>query len=164
MSQFRIFGVLLLVCLTAAVAVNYPVRFAYIDVIPNWWPPEAIAAGMGVPGFAPPNIYNYIAFAFWLSNGPSDIVKLWSDPITYFGPSSQFGTTKDQIQANLKKRYNDAGIKIMISAFGSTDTPTSAGLDPVAVAKNLSAFVLANNVDGVDIDWEDNAAMNAGTG
>jgi chitinase len=34
----------------------------------------------------------------------------------------------------------------------------------VGCAKNLSKFVVDNNLDGVDIDWEDNAAMEAGTG
>lgn len=100
---------------------TYPVRFAYINRINSWWPPEAIAAGLGVPGYAPATIYNYIAFAFWTySGGPVDIVKLWSDPITYFGSSSVFGSTKLAIQQNIKKKYNDNGIKLLISAFGAT--------------------------------------------
>ena len=99
-----------------------------------------------------------------MTSGAADCVKLWSDPIKFFGPDSQFGKTKQEIQQNLKKRYNDAGVKIMISAFGSTDFPTSAGKDPVTTAKQLSAFVLSNNLDGVDIDWEDNGAMEAGKG
>ena len=52
----------------------------------------------------------------------------------------------------------------MVSAFGATDFPTSAGKDPVAVAKDLAAFVKANNFDGADVDWEDNDAMNKGIG
>lgn len=48
----------------------------------------------------------------------------------------------------------------MVSAFGSTDMPT--GKDPVVVATNLANFVLINNLDGCDIDYEDNAAMEAG--
>jgi chitinase len=52
----------------------------------------------------------------------------------------------------------------MISAFGATEFPTSAGKDPTATAKALSTFVKENNLDGVDIDWEDNTAMGAGTG
>ena len=51
----------------------------------------------------------------------------------------------------------------MISAFGSTQFPTTAGLDPVQTANKLADFVLNNNLDGVDIDYEDNIAMNAGT-
>lgn len=48
------------------------------------------------------------------------MVTLWGDPVKYFGADSKFGTTKDQIQKNLKQKYNANGIKIMISAFGAT--------------------------------------------
>ncbi len=66
--------------------VNYPVRFVYIDRINQWWPPEKIAGGMGVPGYANNTIYNYIALAFWTySTGPLDIVSIWADPVKYFG-------------------------------------------------------------------------------
>lgn len=76
---------------------------------------------MGVPGYASQTIYNYVALAFWTyAGGPLDIVSIWADPVKYFGGESPFGTTKDQIQKALKKRYNDAGVKILISAFGAT--------------------------------------------
>lgn len=42
--------------------------------------------------------------------------------------------------------------------------PTTAGVDPEQSATNLANFALANNVDGVDIDYEDNNAMNIGRG
>jgi hypothetical protein len=59
--------------------------------------------------------------AFWsYSSGPLDIVNIWADPAKYFGTDSVFGATKDQIQKNLKKKYNDNGVKILISAFGAT--------------------------------------------
>jgi len=76
--------------------VDYPVRFAYINNIAQWWPPEKIAAELGVPEYAEPHIYNYMAFSFWsYQNGPLDIVQLWSDPVKFFGPDSPFGKTKD---------------------------------------------------------------------
>lgn len=55
--------------------------------------------------------------------------------------------------------YNDKGIKLLVSVFGATEFPTSAGKDPIETANKLAQFVLKNNLDGVDIDWEDNAAM-----
>ena len=70
-------------------------RLAYIDKINQWWPPEKIAAGIGVPGYATSTIYNYIALAFWSSSGPLDIVNIWADPVKYFGADSIFGKTKD---------------------------------------------------------------------
>lgn len=45
----------------------------------------------------------------------------------------------------------------MVSAFGATDMPTSK--DPIAVANDLAKFVLDYNLDGCDIDYEDNEAM-----
>lgn len=52
----------------------------------------------------------------------------------------------------------------MVSAFGATEFPTTAGQDPIQCAKSLGDFILNNNLDGVDVDWEDNTAMEAGTG
>ena len=53
-------------------------------------------------------------------------------------------------------------MKLLVSAFGSTDNPTSQ--DPELVCGNLGQFVIENNLDGVDLDYEDNAAMENGTG
>jgi len=101
--------------------VNYPVRFGYVNKIANWWPPEKIAADLGVPGFASYHMYNYITLCFWTyQHGPVDIVLLWDDPVKYFGGENPFGATKDQIQKSIKNKYNQNGIKIMISAFGAT--------------------------------------------
>jgi len=67
----------------------------YINRIPQWWPPEGIARGLGVPDFAPSSIYNCIVFTFWTYGGPVDIVKLWSDPTHFMGADSVFGKTKE---------------------------------------------------------------------
>ena len=52
----------------------------------------------------------------------------------------------------------------MVSAFGGTIHPTSEGKNAATCAAQLADFVQAHNVDGVDLDYEDNAAMQAGTG
>jgi len=126
----------------------------------SWWPASAIAAGLGVPGYAQNHSYNYIVLAFWLTGGPADSATVWANPVMYMGTDSVFGKTTSEIQINLKKLYNNAGIKIMVSAFGATENPTSQ--DPAGVATKLANFVNSNNLDGVDIDYEDNAAMEAG--
>jgi hypothetical protein len=72
--------------------VNYPVRLVYIDSIAQWYG-DAIATGLGVPGFAAPHIYNHMVFAFWLTSGPCDVAMIWSNPLLYFGGQSQFGST-----------------------------------------------------------------------
>lgn len=62
----------------------------------QWWPAEAIASGLGVPGYAAPTIYNYIVLAFWTySGGPVDTVLVWSNPVQYMGSDSVFGKTKE---------------------------------------------------------------------
>ena len=76
---------------------------------------------MGVPGFAKDTIYNFIALAFWTHGaGALDVAGVWGNPLMYFGGPTQFGSTNDEIQKNLKKRYNDKGMKILVSAFGAT--------------------------------------------
>lgn len=60
--------------------------------------------------------------------------------------------------------YHAAGIALMVSAFGSTDSPVSSGIDPVDCARRLSDWVKKYDLDGVDIDWEDMNAMNTGIG
>lgn len=85
------------------------------------------------------------------------MVKTWADPVRYIGASAQLGNTKDQIQKSIKKKYNDAGIYLFVSAFGGTEYPTND--NPVTVATNLANFVKENNLDGVDVDYEDNDAF-----
>jgi hypothetical protein len=51
----------------------------------------------------------------------------------------------------------------MVSAFSSANAPTSEGADPVATADSIAQFVIQNNLDGVDIDFEDFKSMNDGT-
>jgi hypothetical protein len=91
----------------------------YVDILTTWSTPQLIAAGMGVPTFTKINIYNYVAFTYWLTTGCASVGLVWSNPILFFGTWSQFGSTNDQIQKSLKQLYNNAGIKVLISAFGS---------------------------------------------
>jgi hypothetical protein len=50
--------------------------------------------------------------------------------------------------------YHNAGIQVIVSAFGSTDAPTSSGADPVATANTVATFVKNFQLDGVDVDYE----------
>jgi GH18 family chitinase len=62
----------------------------------------------------------------------------------------------------LKKNFTNNGVKLLVSAFGSTQSPTSAGVDAKDCATKLAAFVIENQFDGVDIDWEDTPAFQKG--
>ena len=57
-------------------------------------------------------------------------------------------------RSSLKSQYAAAGIKLMVSAFGSTDVPTSTGADPVATANTMAAWVKQYQLDGIDVDYE----------
>ena len=74
------------------------------------------------------------------------------------------GTTNAQVQAAWAQRFHDGGKHVLVAAFGATDLPAAAGADPVATAAALASFVIDNGLGGVDVDYEDTAAFQAGTG
>lgn len=118
-----------------------------------------------MPSYADNNQYNVINLAFVLAEKAADIALIWSDPLLYFGATDcPFGQTKAQIQTNLTEYYHGDNTKIMVSAFGATEFPTTQGLDAEKTCTKLANFVKDNKLDGIDIDWEDNAAMENGTG
>lgn len=93
--------------------------------------------------------YNRFILAFWMSNqGAVDDVDAWQ----------QFDASYRQ---QILQEYHDSGIALMISAFGSTDSPTTNGADPTNTAQQLAEFVKNYGLDGVDIDYEDMTAMNS---
>jgi hypothetical protein len=144
---------------------SYPVRATYIDRMTTWWGIN-VAANLGLPGYAQNHDYNHIIFSFWSCSGSNvDVGLVWQNIHQYIDPDhNPWGTTAQEIQQGMKKIYNDNGIKILISAFGATEFPTSQGENATECGLKLGDFVLNNNLDGADIDWEDNDAMDAGTG
>ncbi|KAH8110972.1 chitinase [Phellopilus nigrolimitatus] len=74
------------------------------------------------------------------------------------------GALDENTRNELKSKYNAAGIKVVVSAFGSTETPTTAGADATKVAGDMATWVKQYGLDGIDVDYEDLAAMNAGDG
>lgn len=88
-----------------------------------------------IPGVT---IYN---LAFWLSDtGPADTLL-------------HFTSASASARAAILKKYKAAGIKVLVSAFGSTDRPQT-NLNATAAAASLAKLVLDYNLDGVDIDYE----------
>lgn len=94
---------------------------------------------------------------FYIDSGATDNVVGWT----------QLSATE---RASIKAEYAAAGISLMISAFGSTEQPTTSklfsftapiflntradGVDPVAFANTLADFVIQYGLDGIDIDYE----------
>lgn len=106
--------------------------------------------------------YNVFNLAFWLSNNvAADASLVYANAATYFGPDSVFGKTTADIQKNIKAAFKKAGKKLLISAFGATDMPTSKSA--TTVCTNLANFAKKNLFDGVDLDYEDNEAFEKGT-
>ncbi|KAI1792629.1 glycoside hydrolase [Ganoderma leucocontextum] len=95
--------------------------------------------------------YNVVALSFLTCRGAVD------QAASYAGLSAATKKAK-------KAEYHKAGIKIMASAFGSTDTPTTAGANAVDTAHTMAKFVKSNGLDGIDVDYEDLQAMNKGDG
>ncbi|KAJ7723772.1 chitinase [Mycena metata] len=67
------------------------------------------------------------------------------------------GMTADQ-----RQEYKAAGITILVSLFGWTAKPTSSKWDSTATANMMADWVMANGVDGIDVDYEGTVAMDAG--
>lgn len=108
-------------------------------------------ANNGFPTAAQLKGWNVLNIAFWLVAGPWDNAQQWT-------------TLTAAQRSSLKTSYNNAGIKLVVSAFGSTDVPTSSGLNPTTLANNLANYVKTYNLDGADIDYEDFGAFDGGSG
>lgn len=86
--------------------------------------------------------FNRFILAFWEATaGAVDNVQAWT-------------SWDESYRSQVVEAYHDAGIAIMVAAFGSTDLPTTSGRDAKQVAQELASFVKAYNLDGVDIDYE----------
>lgn len=54
---------------------------SYIDTVYTTGGAKAIAAQLGVPGYAPETDYNTLIIGFWLTFGPYDAGQIWANPI-----------------------------------------------------------------------------------
>ncbi|KAH9923965.1 chitinase [Epithele typhae] len=100
-------------------------------------------------GFAGWNVIN-LSF-LTIAKGPFDQVLRWKNL-----PAA----TKKAVKA----KYHAAGIRIVAAALGDTDTPTTSGIDPTEIGQQFGQFILDNSLDGIDVDYEDLAAINKGDG
>ena len=80
-------------------------------------------------------------------------MSFWS-PATLWDKAYEWTTLSASERSSVKSKYHAAGIKLLVAAFGSTDVPTTAGVDPVATANNLAGWVKTYGLDGVDVDYE----------
>lgn len=92
-------------------------------------------------GFRRARLTSYSVLSFLLVSGAADQAAAWA-------------ALSDDKKAAIKTEYNAAGVSVIVSAFGATDAPTSGGADPVATANTMAQFVLDNQLDGIDVDYE----------
>ncbi|EIN05993.1 glycoside hydrolase [Punctularia strigosozonata HHB-11173 SS5] len=120
---------------------------------PHWviYSDKYVSGDTGPPNVTSVEGFNVFILSFLLTEGAYDKAEEWTT------------LTKDQ-RTQIKKQYADAGIKLMVSAFGSTDTPTSSGADAIKTADNFAEWVQEYDLDGIDVDYEDLAAMDARDG
>ncbi|KAJ7445496.1 glycoside hydrolase family 18 protein [Mycena galericulata] len=111
------------------------------------------AEGEGPPPVANLTGFNVVCLTFLYANGTT---AEWSPAAAWQNlPASQ--------RASVKAEYAAAGIKLFISAFGSSDTPTTEGADPTTTATTIANWAKQYDVDGVDVDYEDFGAITKGT-
>ncbi|KAF8552690.1 glycoside hydrolase family 18 protein [Imleria badia] len=92
--------------------------------------------------------FNVFALTFLLASGGTvDQAQNWQE------------LTASQ-RAQYVQEYNAAGISLIVSGFGSTETPTSSGVDAVTSANDMAAWVIQYGVQGIDVDYEDFSAFN----
>ncbi|KDQ61715.1 glycoside hydrolase family 18 protein [Jaapia argillacea MUCL 33604] len=105
----------------------------------------------GAPNASDIQGYNVFSLSFLMLEGAWDKAQEWT-------------TLSAAERKAVKAEYDAAGIKLIVSLFGSTDAPTTSGADPVATASTMAAWVKKYDLDGVDVDYEDFDAFDAATG
>jgi len=106
-------------------------------------------SSVGPPDASEVKGYNVFALSFLLTKGAADKAQEWA-------------TLDPSARSAIKSQYAAAGISLIVSLFGSTDTPTSAGADPITTAQTMAAWVKQYDLDGVDVDYEDFDAVSQG--
>jgi chitinase len=111
---------------------------------------QSVNSKNGLP--APEDIkgFNVLAISFLLASGPADQAQVWA----------QMSSSERKAAV---KEYNDAGISLIVSAFGETESPVTDGVDPVATANKMAQWVIDHDLQGIDVDFEDFDAFNSGT-
>ncbi|KZP00464.1 glycoside hydrolase family 18 protein [Calocera viscosa TUFC12733] len=119
---------------------------------PHWvaYSDEWVSGENGPPDPSVITGFNVFILSFLMTSGAADQALEWT-------------TLDADTRSTIKAEYVSAGIKLLVSAFGSTDAPTSDGEDPTTLANTMAAWVQEYDLDGIDIDYEDFNAFNAGT-
>jgi hypothetical protein len=97
MKVYCIFAIItsLVICLPLP---GNQIRVTYVDGISSWWGAEAVAAAIGMPGYATDHMYTVINLAFLLSYGPADALSVWHHPFGFMEATrNPWGTTESEV-------------------------------------------------------------------
>ncbi|KAH9074755.1 glycoside hydrolase [Lactarius deliciosus] len=102
----------------------------------------------------------------WVSgeNGPPDPIISFLLTSGAADQALEWQTISASDRSAIKSQYAAAGIKLLVSVFGATEAPTTAGSDPTAVANTMAAWVKKYDLDGIDVDYEDFGAFDGSGG
>ncbi|KAH9840270.1 glycoside hydrolase superfamily [Rhodofomes roseus] len=119
---------------------------------PHWvvYSDSWVSGENGPPAASDIEGYNVFIMSFLLASGSVDQAQEWE-------------TLDATTRSTIKAAYKAAGVSLLVSAFGSTETPTSSGTDPTTAANTMAAWVKQYDVDGIDVDYEDFDAFNDGS-
>ncbi|KAJ6610196.1 glycoside hydrolase [Mycena sp. CBHHK59/15] len=122
---------------------------------PHWviYGDQYVSGTTGPPAASAISGYNVFILGFLLTEGAWDKARAY-----------EWTTLTAAQRATVKAQYAAAGIKLLVSAFGSTDVPTSSGVNPVTMATTMANWVIQYGLDGIDVDYEDFNAFDAGDG
>jgi len=105
----------------------------------------------GPPSVSAMGRWNDLILAFKLSAGPWDAAYTWS-------------ALDNSTKASTIAAYHAAGKMIRVSTFGATEYPLLSGGNPSTIAASLIQFVKDNQLDGVDVDYEDSGSFQTANG
>ncbi|KAJ7752824.1 hypothetical protein DFH07DRAFT_921710 [Mycena maculata] len=112
---------------------------------------QATSGTIGPPAVSAINGFNVFALSFLLTEGAYDKAAEWA-------------SLTDAQRQTIKTQYAAAGMKLIVSAFGSTDSPTTSGANAITTANTMAQWVVQYQLDGIDVDYEDFTAVNKGDG
>ncbi|CAO1638205.1 unnamed protein product [Sympodiomycopsis kandeliae] len=87
--------------------------------------------------------FNVVNLAFYTHNGGGE------------GAITKWVKASDEARREIKQKYADAGISLMVAVGGESDKPQSSGISGADYAKKVAAFVKKYQLDGVDLDYEE---------
>lgn len=99
--------------------------------------------------------FNRLVLGYWTPTGWGDSVSVEMDSKTDTPQMADaWIRLPTPMRQKMKKFYNDAGIAVMIGAFGPGQNPTMQDLDPHLLGQQVGRVVRDFDFDGVDIDYQ----------